>query len=65
MKNKISSLIEELGITAYKFAKVTDILLGTVYELQKDETRIPSGKIMDRIFLAFPDVEIVDLIEKG
>ena len=65
MKNKISSLIEGLGITAYKFAKVADIPLGTVYEIQRDATRMPSGKIMDRIFLAFPDVEIVDLIEKG
>ena len=65
MRNKVSSLIKSLDMTAYRFAQLIDTPLTTVYCLQKDPSRIPSGEIMDRIFSAFPHAEILDVLEKN
>jgi transcriptional regulator with XRE-family HTH domain len=53
MKNRINRLIEELGITAYRFAEDTGITKNTVYLLKNNPDQFPSGDIFDRIITKY------------
>lgn len=64
MKNRISELIEGLGITAYKFAKETGISMNTVYLLKNNPNQYPSSDICDRIIDAFPQITPNDIVSR-
>lgn len=53
IKNRISELIAQLGITAYRFSEDTGISKNTVYLLKNNPSQFPSQDIFDRIIRAY------------
>ncbi len=49
LKNTIKELIDQKGITAYRFVKDTGFAPATGYRLAADSTYIPSAKILETI----------------
>ena len=49
MKNRVEHLIQQLGITAYRFSEDTGISKNTVYLLKNNPNQFPSGEVFDRI----------------
>jgi DNA-binding Xre family transcriptional regulator len=62
MKNKIDTLIKQLGISAYRFAEDTGITRNTVYSLKNNPLQFPSGDIFDRIISTYK-VRLDDIVE--
>lgn len=62
MRNRINKLIEELGVTAYRFAQQTGISRNTVYLLKGNPSQFPSGEIFDRIITTY-QVTPNDIVE--
>ena len=53
MKNRIESLLKELGVTAYRFAEDTGITKNTVYSLKNNPAQFPSGEVFERIIAKY------------
>ena len=49
MKNRIDQLIQQLGITAYRFSEDTGISKNNVYLLKNNPNQFPSGDVFDKI----------------
>lgn len=63
MRNRVSDLIQRLGVTAYRFAEDTGISKNTVYLLKNKPSQFPSGEIFDRIIGTYPDLTPNDIVE--
>ncbi|MEL4897770.1 helix-turn-helix domain-containing protein [Crocosphaera sp. Alani8] len=62
MRNKISQLIEQLGVTPYRFAKDTDISTNTIYSLKKNPHQFPTGEVFDKIIAKY-EVSLDEIVE--
>mgnify|MGYP002716001828 CR=1 FL=1 len=64
--NRIKEFVDSRGMTVYQFWKAASSAGGltepTAYRLYKDPFAIPSGKVMDSIYKAFPEVNPGDLL---
>lgn len=59
--NRVSSLLDELGVSAYEFARRCGIREATVYDLKNDPYRFPGKVTIDRIVSTY-GVRIEDVI---
>lgn len=64
MKNRVSDLIQRLGVTAYRFAEDTGISKNTVYLLKNNPSQFPSGEVFDRIIGTYPEITPNDIVER-
>ena len=62
MKNRVSKLIDKLGVSAYRFAEQTGITKNTVYLLKNNPSQFPSSDIFDRIIETY-SVSPNDIVE--
>lgn len=53
MKNRISQLLSQLEVSAYRFAEQTGITRNTVYSLKNNPDQFPSSEIFDKIISAY------------
>ena len=49
MKNKIKTLVDNRGMSVYKFRKDTGIAQATAYELYNNPKHLPSIRVLERI----------------
>lgn len=49
VKNRIGQLVEERGITRYRFWQDTKLSRATAYKLCDDPDYVPTGAILDKV----------------
>jgi len=62
MRNKIKELVENRGITPYRFWKDTGLSQPTAYRLCRDMQAVPTGEVLEAICKAY-NVQPGDLLE--
>jgi predicted DNA-binding transcriptional regulator AlpA len=61
--NRLKVFADSNGLTAYALWKATSLSEPTVYRLYKNPELIPSGKVLEGLYHAFPETTPNDWLE--
>lgn len=62
IRNRIKTLLDEMGKTRYQFWKETGIAQNTAYRLYDDPGYIPGSTVMEKICRTYPGVQPGDFV---